>query len=138
MPKFFSVEKAAKLLHLQILMLDDPEIDILPPEDVNSVTNKENINEDCLGHVGFRDVLGFVEIHHAPGEMPQSSILSENQPLKKWRQSKLNWKKGESLNGNNVSTEMVSEPQDLREKHPILSTLYPIDLYKLFFLYRIP
>lgn len=135
MPKYFSVEKAAEIIISgdSDQELDDPQIVILPPENVNSVTDEEDINEDCLGDVEVHDVPGFVEIHYASEEMPQSSSSSEQPSKKRRRQSKINWKKGETLNKIKISSEKDSEPQDLQEKYPILSTLDPIDLYKLFF-----
>ena len=134
MRKYFSVEKAAEIIISgdSDQELDDPQIVILPPENVNSVTDEEDINEDCLD-VEVYDVPGFVEIHYASGEMPQSSSSSEQPSKKRRRQSKINWKKGETLNKIKISSEKDSEPQDLQEKYPILSTLDPIDLYKLFF-----
>ena len=140
MPKYFSVEEAAEIIAAEDSDAEivDVELVILPPEDVNCVTDEEDINDDLLQEVDVRDVPGFVEIHRsddAQEEIPQSSSSSSDshdRPHKKQR-CVPSWKKGENLKKCRISREQNSEPQRLEETHPLLVTLDPIDLYRLFF-----
>ncbi len=110
---------------------NDLEIVVLPPDQVDQLSDEENIDDNITGYGEqdtLRDTVGSLEA----GVRGDSGVQADSQRKSKEKEKKRKWKK--RINYENPLSD--HEPESLFREHPELCFMSPFELFSITVLHK--